>query len=235
MKPFPSVLFLIGLTLSASAHINSFSYADINISSKEVYFDLKMTQRTTLELFNLDTDLDGAIQPEELDDAWEVLYYYLDNKIKVLSGNAALGMAGYQQLKPEIVKLSYFRDEYDAYLRVQFRYQRDDSEAALSIFNNLSEETDPFHRSLANLTTTAGKFRFVFSRFNYLEVRPDGSNNGFTPDDDSLLSQGPQLPGAPEVIRSVTGAMVDSPVTPILDGWSREPQLSDSAALEPSK
>ncbi len=211
---------------AAFAHLNSFSYADIVVNDQEVLIDLKMTQRTTLELFAVDVNYDSVLQQEELDAAWEVLYYYLDNKIKVLEAGERRG--GHRQIKPEIQKLSYLVDDFDAYVRIQMRYERETPNDALSIINNLSEETDPYHRSLARIQTAAGEFRFVFTRYNFLNINPDGTNNGFRSDEDVTDADGlTPLSAGPQVIRSVTGSDVIVDVSPTVEGWMKEPKVPD--------
>ncbi len=222
---------LVSVSLAAQAHLNSFSFLSIDVDESEIKVDLMMTQRTTLELFALDTNYDTALQQDELDAAWEVLYYYIDNKIKVLSGSPDGGLTGYRQLKPEILSIAYVTDKYDAYVRVVMRYKRRDPKSALQIVNNISEETDPYHRSLAQLTTAKGNAAYVFTRYNYLEIKSDGSNNGRPAGDDNSARGFPPSPVVPEIIRSVTGAEVIFDVSPTVEGWQRRPELMNADGL----
>lgn len=225
---------LLTVSLAARAHLNSFSFLQIDVDESEIRVDLMMTQRTTLELFALDTNYDTALQQDELDAAWEVLYYYIDNKIKVLSGSPDGGLTGYRQLKPEILSIAYVTDRYDAYVRIVMRYKRRDPKAVLQIVNNISEETDPYHRSLAQLTTAKGKAAYVFTRYNYLQIESDGSNNGRPAGDDNRARGFPPSPIVPDIIRSVTGAEVIFDVSPTVEGWQRRPELMKSAGPGPA-
>lgn len=233
MKTFLTPLVLVLISVPSWAHINSFSYMDMTVTEKEIRVDLKLTQRTTLELFALDVNYNASLEQEELDAAWEVLYYYLDNKFKVLRAPADGNPHGFRQLKPEITKISYLTDQFDAYVRIECRFQLDAPVGGLHIFNNLSEETDPYHRSLTRLTTPAGEFRFAFTRYNFLQINSDGTNNGIEAEKKDPLSEMPVLPGAPETIRSVTGSAVIDYVSPTAEGWARAPETPQREGATP--
>lgn len=151
---------LLGSAPTAHAHLNSVSYSMIDITDKEVRIELRYTLLCTLELFPADRDGDFSLSDEELKDLKPMMFYYLNNKIKVLSGGL--------QLKMEIKHLRFSVEEDDSFVIADLSFPA--KEAAIEsviILCNLSEEADIYHRNLSQIKMKGEEYLFVFTNSNY--------------------------------------------------------------------
>ncbi len=161
MKRCLGILLSLALfTALASAHLNSFSYSSIDISENEINIELRFTLICTLELFNADPDGDLILTQKELDAIKPLMYYYLSNKIKVLSGG--------RQLKFDLLKMSHETEEdEESFVVMQLSYKSTKPLESVIILCNVSEENDPFHRNIAGIKIKDKEFLFVFTSNNY--------------------------------------------------------------------
>ncbi len=164
MKRLPVLLLLLLIpTLSSWSHLNSLSYSLIDINDKEVHIELRLTLICMLELFTVDIDGDLLLTQKELEPVKPVMYYYLNNKLKILSGG--------QQLRMELKTLDFSVEEDDSYVTVDLYYPRPKPSSGIVILNNVLEETDPFHRNIAEIKTKGKESVFIFTNANYFDTR----------------------------------------------------------------
>lgn len=167
---FAAAFFCLLPVLVVWSHLNSISYALIDIGEKEVKIELRLTLICMLELFTVDTDGDLKLSEKELEPVKPVVFYYLNNKIKILSGG--------QQLRMEMKSMRFSVEEDDSYVTIDLRFPREKTTGEVVVLNNVLEETDPFHRNIAEVKTKDKEAIFVFTNSNYLDTRtmPAGVN-----------------------------------------------------------
>ena len=179
--------FLAGLVLSAWGHVNSISYSKITVLDNEIHVQLRNTLLCTLELFAVDLDGNSILTKEELDPAKPAMFYYLNNKIKILSGGRQLPMA--------LKEVTFRVEEDDSYTIFDLVFPTYKKPNDWMIFFNLSEEVDSYHRNLSEITIDDKKYLFVFNNTNYFDSRnppPPEAKSGIPP-------------SATATIKSVTG------------------------------
>ncbi|MEW6238951.1 MAG: hypothetical protein AB1656_26505 [Candidatus Omnitrophota bacterium] len=157
---FFSTLLLI-LSCPCQAHLNSVSFSSIVVSATEVRVELRFTLICTLELFPADKNGNNLLSAEELSAVKPAMYYYLTNKIKILSGG--------RQLRMVLRDLTFEVEEDDSYTIFQLAFPRSEESKNLIIFCNVSEEADPYHRNLAEIKLGDKDYLFVFTNVNYFD------------------------------------------------------------------
>jgi len=166
---------LLFLSLPCQAHFNSISFSSIVASSTEVRIELRLTLICTLELFPADKDGDGLLSDEELAAVKPSMYYYLANKIKILSGG--------RQLRMMMQDLTFKVEEDDSYTIFQLAFPRSEESKNLIILCNVMEEADPYHRNLAEIQSGDKDYLFVFTNVNYF----DSANPPVSPSEPSSI------------------------------------------------
>ncbi len=155
------VLLVSLLVPSAFAHMNSFSYAEIEVGAEKIDYELRVDVLTLVELFQMDRNGDWVIDDDEVTQTWQMLFYYLKNKIKVLCGG--------RQLPLDLRSVKYSK-EPQPHVRINMRFTCPTSDEECVMFCNVSEETDPFHRSISLVKIGDEEYQFVFTNQNYLTV-----------------------------------------------------------------
>lgn len=149
-------------TQHSYAHLNSMSFSKIEIKENEVRWEMKFTLLCTLELFAVDVNSDNFLQEDELKSAWSMMYYYLSNKMKVLTDG--------KQLRMVLKDISFSVEEDDSYtvfdLSFPFRQNPED----FVFLCNVQEETDPYHQAMAEIHLPKESYAFVFSNVNYFDT-----------------------------------------------------------------
>ena len=162
-RSFWCVLAILGWTTSAWCHLNSLSYSTIEIKENEIRWELRFTLLCTLELFSVDLNNDNFLSKEELEAAWPMMYYYLNNKIKVMEGG--------RQLKLTLRDISFKVEADDSYTVFQLSYAIPQKKSdQILLLCNVQEETDPYHRDLAEITLNDDTYLFVFNNINYFDT-----------------------------------------------------------------
>lgn len=159
---FP-LLILITLSIPCHAHLNSISYSTIEVATDEIRIELRFTLICTLELFSVDVDGDGILTKEELQPAKPAMYYYLTNKIKILSGG--------RQLRMILRDLTFKVEEDDAYTIFELAYPKTNESDEFILLCNVLEETDPYHKNLAEIKYSGNDYLFVFTNINYFNSK----------------------------------------------------------------
>lgn len=191
----PLIAFLVAAA-PAEAHLNSISYSDIAIGEKEIEWELSFTLLCTLELFSVDADHDNFLSKEELRSAWPMMFYYLSNKVKVMNGG--------RQLRMNLKDIRFEVREDDSYTVFDLRFTFPQRRVPQTLFVcNVQEETDPYHRNLAEIALEDGTYMFVFNNMNYF----DSAN---IPPYVEKLSGGTKAAGAVEPATAAAGAGDDS-------------------------
>lgn len=153
------VCFLPGY---ASAHLNSMSFSKIEVKENEVRWEMKFTLLCTLELFAVDVDNDNFLSKDELKSAWSMMYYYLSNKIKVLSEG--------KQLRMVLKDISFSVEEDDSYTVFDISFPFRQNPQSFIFLCNVQEETDPYHQGMAEIHLKDAAYAFVFSNVNYFDT-----------------------------------------------------------------
>jgi hypothetical protein len=153
--------WLLGTAMAANAHLNSVSYSSINVEEYNVYMEFRYTLLCTLELFRIDTNNDRVLSEEEMAAGKPMIFYYLKNKIKVLSGG--------KQLKLVIAKMEFAEEDDDAYLICHLIFRGKKVNEPIILFCNVSEETDANHRHIAEIKLPDTQGVFIFTRENYFD------------------------------------------------------------------
>ena len=157
-----TILLLVGsIVPGAFAHLNSYSYAEIEIGAEEIVYELRVDVLTLVELFQIDQNGDWIVDESEIERTRQLIYYYLRNKIKVLSGG--------KQLPLDLRSVEYKR-EPQPHVALVMRFVCPNSDEDCVMFCNVSEETDPFHRSISSVRIGDEEYQFVFTKENYLTV-----------------------------------------------------------------
>ncbi len=148
---------------NAFSHLNSLSYSTIESTSQSVRVELKLTLICTLELFSVDANNDGYLSKEELEPAKSAMYYYINNKIKVLSGG--------KQLRMLLRDLGFRVEEEDSYTVFDLEFPKVKGHDEFVMICNVIEETDPYHRNLAEIKVDDEEYLFVFTNMNYFDSK----------------------------------------------------------------
>lgn len=176
---------------SAWAHLNSVSFSTIKLSTQAVQIELRSTVICVLELFPVDKNGDQILAEEEVAPYRQVMYFYLSNKIKVLSGGA--------QLKMSMRDITFEEGDGESYLVYDLWYKRRDPSQPVIIINNIQEETDPYHRNLSVIEKDGREHLFVFTQENYLNT---SDPSALTP-----IRQSAPAARGPDSISSSTGTV----------------------------
>ncbi len=147
----------------SSAHLNSFSFSTITVKEEAIQIEMRFTLICTLELFQVDHDHNAFLSQEELNSARNMMYYYLSNKIKVLCNG--------HQLKAVLKGLSFQVEEDDSYTVFDLVYPTKSKPEELILLCNVSEEADPYHRSVSEIRMGEKKYVFIFTNDNYFDSR----------------------------------------------------------------
>lgn len=158
-RRFLYLFFFVWISYPAVSHPNSVSYSTIEFRDKEIRIELRYTLLCTLELFQADSDNDQKLTEEELEAIKPLMFYYLNNKIKVLSHS--------RQLRLAIRKMRFSIEEDDSYVIMELAYLSPDTLESAIIFCNLSEEVDAYHRNLSQIKIGEKEYLFVFTNTNY--------------------------------------------------------------------
>lgn len=187
----------------ASAHLYSVSYSTIEIATDEIRVEMRHPLICVLELFPIDQDGDQYLTDEEIEPAIQAIYYYLTNKIKVLSAG--------RQLSMRMTDVYFEVGEEESYLIYDLRFERVEPDRPFILFNNIQEEVDPYHRNIALVVVDGREYLFVFTNANYFDSR---DRSALTP----LRSTAPRvrepsdlLQAAPPDISVATKTVEDSP------------------------
>ncbi|HOL92808.1 MAG TPA: hypothetical protein PLH79_00535 [bacterium] len=158
---------LLGAAGLSTAHLNSISDSVIELRNNEIQMKLRFTLICTLELFQIDLNGDLILSEEEIQPVKPMMYYYLSNKIKVLADG--------RQLKMEMRNVTFKVEEDDSYVTFDLRFPFQKKPDAFLVLCNVLEETDPYHRNLAEIKMNGNEYLFVFTNTNYFnsaEARP---------------------------------------------------------------
>jgi hypothetical protein len=167
MKKFSISIFLLlivsvcFLPKLADAHLNSMSFSKIEVKENEVRWEMKFTLLCTLELFAVDVNNDNFLQEDELKSAWSMMYYYLSNKIKVLSEG--------KQLRMVLKDITFSVEEDDSYTVFDLSFPFRQDPKGFLFLCNVQEETDPYHQGMAEIHLKDASYAFVFSNVNYFD------------------------------------------------------------------
>lgn len=157
------IVFCLCITPICHAHLNSMSFSKIEVKDEEVHWQMKFTLLCTLELFAVDVDNNNFLSDEELKSAWSMMYYYLSNKIKVLSEG--------KQLRMVLKDIHFSVEEDDSYTVFELSFPfRQDPDGFLFLCN-VQEETDPYHQGMAEIYLPKESYVFVFSNVNYFDTK----------------------------------------------------------------
>jgi hypothetical protein len=155
------VFLLVCCGWGAEAHLNSLSYSTILMKEKSVHIHFRYTYLCTIELFQVDTNKDKTLSADELATLEQPLFYYLNNKIKVLSGG--------RQLEMQLKNLRFVVEDEEAYTVCELDFVSEEPLGQVILFCNVSEEVDPFHRHIAEIKMDDEKGVFFFKRDNYFD------------------------------------------------------------------
>lgn len=164
------ILILLGLlgslALQANAHLNSVSFSTITIEDATLSIEVRSTLICVLELFPVDVDGDQILTKAELTPAEQVMFFYLNNKIKVLNGGSQMPM--------RMKNVRFEVGPEDSYVIYDLTFPREFPQQPVLIMNNIQEETDPYHRNISVVHMEEKEYLFVFTQQNYLNSgRPE--------------------------------------------------------------
>ena len=145
------------------SHLNSMSFSKIEVKENEVRWQMKFTLLCTLELFAVDVDNNNFLSDEELKSAWSMMYYYLSNKIKVLSEG--------KQLRMVLKDIKFSVEEDDSYTVFELSFPFRQNPQGFMFLCNVQEETDPYHQGMAEIYLPKENYLFVFSNVNYFDTQ----------------------------------------------------------------
>lgn len=171
------------------AHMNSYSFSTIKVKEESIQYELRFPYLNTIELFAVDKDMDQVLSKDELEPAKQVMFYYFDNKIKVLSQG--------RQLQMVLNTVEFNNEDGDAVIIVHFEYPGYQAPEDAIIFCNVSEEVDPFHQNIAVIEKDGKRYLFTFTKTSYLDL------DKITPDMEIKDPRNRKRPRAP--IQSATG------------------------------
>ncbi|MBD3267647.1 hypothetical protein GF373_13340 [bacterium] len=142
-------------------HLNSISYSTIAIEESKVRIQFRYTYLCTIELFQIDKNMDQQLSPAELTQGKEMIFYYLKNKFKVLSNG--------RQLKMILKNIQFKEEENDAFTICDLVFPSSNPLGQVIVFCNVSEEVDPYHRNIAEIEIGDKKGLFIFKKENYFD------------------------------------------------------------------
>lgn len=155
------LLVCLFFAMPSHAHLNSMSFSKIEVKENEVRWQMKFTLLCTLELFAVDMDNNNFLSDEELKSAWSMMYYYLSNKIKVLSEG--------KQLRMVMKDIKFSVEEDDSYTVFELSFPFRQNPQGFMFMCNVQEETDPYHQAMAEIYLPKDSYLFVFSNVNYFD------------------------------------------------------------------
>ncbi len=157
-----SLVFVALIAPTALSHLNSFSFSTITIKDESIVYTLRFPYVNTVELFAVDANMDQVLTQNELEPAKQVMFYYFDNKIKVLSGG--------RQLQMVLNEVVFNNEEDEAAIEVTFEFPGYQAPEPAIIFCNVSEEVDPFHQNIGVIEKDGKRFLYTFTKTSYLDV-----------------------------------------------------------------
>ena len=152
-------LSLLLLGTWATAHPLSVSYSDFIVHDNSITAVYRLPLDDMDLMFALDSDLDGAVQDDELQAARTELGSYVAARVDVRAGGAAVA--------PALMSLSRWRDEEEwPYLEARFEYVASDEVRQLAISVRLLTDLYPNHRNLMEIELDGASRQFVFQHAN---------------------------------------------------------------------
>lgn len=160
------IIFLLAAYLFAmpfaAAHLNSYSFSTISINEESIEYELRFPYVNTIELFAVDKNMDQVLSEDELEPAKQVMFYYFDNKIKVLSQG--------RQLQMVLKDVIFNNEEDEAVIEVHFEFPGYQAPEPAIILCNVSEEVDPFHQNIGVIEKDGKRYLFTFTKASYLDL-----------------------------------------------------------------
>ncbi|MDP8243008.1 MAG: hypothetical protein P9L94_02920 [Candidatus Hinthialibacter antarcticus] len=156
------LLLCVAAAPYAAAHLNSYSFSTITIDEESILYELRFPYVNTIELFAVDKNMDQVLTEEELEPAKQVMFYYFDNKIKILSQG--------RQLQMVLKDVVFNNEEDDAVIIVHFEFPGYQAPGPAIILCNVSEEVDPFHQNIGVIEKDGKRFLFTFTKASYLDI-----------------------------------------------------------------
>ena len=162
-------------------HAGNVSYSEITVENLQIRHEIQILVEELEEAVPLDTDGDGTITSDELEEAREDLADYLSQKVEVESWNVAipLRLEGLEILQREVVDAD---EDTLPFLRVELVFESPHLLSQFQIRCHVLDEVDIRHDNYAKITVFGSERPFVFKPWNtFVYERGQGRSEAFIP------------------------------------------------------